>query len=157
MEETESRVRMGGASKAYGKKIALEVITPERSVLKDEVDSVVIPAHDGEYGILPGHTHFLAQLLPGELRIKKDGLTEYFAVSGGFAEVHPDRVQVFAETAEMAKEIDSERARLALEKAKATLSRAISQEELDKAQAALRRALMRLRVAEGLSRRGYKK
>lgn len=148
---------MHGASYVKGERIALEVITPERSVLKDEVDSVVLPAWDGEYGILPGHTHFLAQLVPGELRMRKGNETEYFAVSGGFAEVHPNRVEVFAETAEMSKEIDSERARLALERAKAGVSKALTQEELDKAQASLRRALIRLRVSEGLSRRMQKK
>ncbi len=139
------------------KTISLEIITPERSVLKETVDSVVLPAFNGEYGILPGHTHFLAQLTAGELRIRKGGEVEYFAVSGGFAEVHPDRVEVFAETAEMSKEIDSERARLALERAKAGLAKAVSQEEVEKAQASLRRALIRLRVSEGLSRRMQKK
>lgn len=139
------------------KTISLEIITPERSVLKEPVDSVVLPAFNGEYGILPGHTHFLAQLTAGELRIRKGGEVEYFAVSGGFAEVHPDRVEVFAETAEMSQEIDSERARLALERAKSGLAKAVSQEEIEKAQAALRRALIRLRVAEGVSRRLQKK
>src|SRR5258708_3905082 len=99
-------------------KIALEVITPEKLALKDDVDFVVLPAYEGECGILPGHTHFLAQLVPGSLRIKKGDDVQHFAISGGFGEVHPDRVSVFAETAEMATDIDAERARLAMDRAK---------------------------------------
>jgi len=135
-------------------KISLEIVSPEKPVLKDDVDFIVIPASDGEIGILPGHTHLLAELAVGEMRITKGGEVQLFAVSGGFAEVHPDRVSVFAETAEMAKEIDAERARLAAEKAKQALSRAVNSQDLENAQAALRRALMRLHVSEqGSSRR----
>ncbi len=139
------------------KTISLQVITPERSVLKEEVDSVVLPSYDGEYGVLPGHTHFLAQLVPGELRMRKGNDVEHFAVSGGFAEVHPDRVEVFAETAELSKEIDAERARQAIERAKQILSKAALPDDIDKAKAALMRALIRLRVSEGLARRMQKK
>lgn len=135
------------------KKIALEIVSPERLVLRDTVDFVVLPAYEGEYGILPGHTHFLAQLSAGELRIVKDNETDFFSVSGGFAEVHPDKVAVFAESAEMAKEIDVERARLSAEKAKQELTKAVTPQDLANAQAALRRALLRLRVSEQISRR----
>lgn len=134
------------------KKILLEVITPEKLTLKEEADFVVLPAFEGEMGILPGHTPLLTQLNAGTLRIRKNGETRLFAVSGGFAEVHPDRIEVFAETAEMAEEIDAERAKLAAAKAKDALAKAISPQDLANAQAALRKALVRLRVSEGMRR-----
>lgn len=134
------------------KKISLEIITPEKLALKEDADFIVLPAYEGEMGILPGHTHLLTQLAAGELRVKQEGALRFFAVSGGFVEVHPDKVQVFAETAELAEEIDAERARLAAQKAKTQLTQAATQQDLAAAQAALRRALIRLRVSEGLSR-----
>lgn len=134
------------------KKILLEVITPEKLVLQEEADFVVLPAAFGEMGILPGHTHLLTQLNAGVLRIQKNEETQLFAVSGGFAEVHPERIEVFAETAEMAEEIDAERAKMDAAKAKELLAKAISPQELAAAQAALRKALVRLRVSEGMSR-----
>jgi F-type H+-transporting ATPase subunit epsilon len=130
-------------------KISLEIVTPERSVLKDLVDSVAVPAYEGEIGVLPRHAPLLTQMKPGALRFVKDGETYLFAVSGGFAEVHPGRVDIFAETAEMAEEIDSERARLAAEEAKQTLaSKTLPPDEMAKIQAALQRALVRLRLAD---------
>lgn len=131
------------------KTITLEIVTPEKSALKDEIDFLVLPAYEGEMGILPGHTHLLTQLSAGELRMKKGDMVQFFAISGGFAEVHPNRVAVFAETAEMAEEIDVERARIAAEKAKGMISKAATSQDLAAAQAALRRALLRLRVSEG--------
>ena len=135
------------------KSISFELVSPERVVLKDEVDFVVLPAYEGQMGVLPGHAPLLCQLVEGELKIRKNDVFRFFAVSGGFAEVHPDRVEVFAEAAEMEKEIDAERARQALERAKKVITQAKSQEDLARAQAALRRALIRLRVTEGISRR----
>lgn len=134
-------------------KIALEIVTPEKLVLQDQVDFVVLPARNGECGILPGHTHFLTQLSAGVLRITKGLDTNIFAVSGGFAEIHPGQVEVFAETAEMAEEIDVERARLAAQKAKDILTRADTVQEIESSQAALRRALIRLRISELISRK----
>lgn len=139
-------------SQIVTKKISIEIITPEKLALKEEADFVVLPATEGEMGILPGHTHLLAQLTGGALRIQTQGQTKFFAVSGGFAEVHPERIEVFAETAEMAEEIDAERAKIDAAKAKEQLSKAVSPQDLANAQAALRRALVRLRVYEGMSR-----
>ena len=134
-------------------KIAVNIVTPERELLNEEADFIALPGSEGEFGVLPGHTHLLAQLAPGEIRIRNGENTEFFAISGGFAEVHPARAHVFAETAEMAKEIDVERARLAAERAKKELTHAATAEEMAQAQAALRRALIRLHVSEGLSKR----
>ena len=135
------------------KKIALEIVSPERLVLKEDVDFIALPAYEGEMGVLPGHTPILAQLSIGQMRYKKGDQTETLSLSGGFAEIHPDKVEVFAETAEMAKEIDSERARLALERAKTQITKAATPQDLVAAQAALRRALLRLRVSGGLRRK----
>lgn len=139
------------------KKIALEVISPERLVLQEEVDFIALPAYEGECGILPGHAPMLVQLKEGEARFSKENEQEILAISGGFAEVHPYKVEIFAETAEMSKEIDVERARIAAERAKKELEKeTLSPKELANAEASLRRALIRLRVSEGLSRRTSK-
>ena len=130
------------------KKIALEMTTPERLALQAEADFIVLPAFEGEMGILPDHAPFLVQLAPGEVRVTAGGKVSLFAVSGGFAEIRDNKVALFAETAEMATGIDEERARQALEKAKAELLRKdLDPLTLAAAEGALRRAQVRLRVA----------
>ncbi|MBI3292092.1 MAG: F0F1 ATP synthase subunit epsilon, partial [Elusimicrobia bacterium] len=120
----------------------LEIVTPEKVALRAAVEFLVVPAYEGELGILPGHAPLLAQLQPGVLRITQVGAVTPFAISGGFVEVTPRRVAVFAETAEMAEEIDVERARLAAERARAQLAAKAGEEvDIAQAQAALRRAL----------------
>ena len=136
--------------------IELELVTPERLAFTEQADFVVLPGLEGEIGVLPGHAPLLTQLAAGELRIQRGDNTELFAVSGGFAEVLRDRVRVFAETAEMRGEIDAERARQAAERARKDLQQAANPADLEQAQAALRRALLRLRISEGLSRRRSK-
>lgn len=136
--------------------LELELVTPERLVFTEQADFVVLPGLEGEIGVLPGHAPLLTQLTIGKLRIKRGENTELFAVSGGFAEVLRNRVRVFAETAEMQGEIDAERARLAAERAHKDIRQAASLVDLEQAQAALRRALLRLRISEELSRRRAK-
>src|SRR5438552_9434547 len=104
--------------------IAVDIMTPERLVMQTQADSVVVPAAEGELGILPHHAPLLAELQPGEIRLRRGGHTELFAVSGGFIEVEKNHVSIFAETAEMAHEIDMERARQAAERAKAEVKMA---------------------------------
>ncbi|MBI5240089.1 MAG: F0F1 ATP synthase subunit epsilon [Elusimicrobia bacterium] len=134
--------------------LTLELITPERPAFSGEGDFVVLPAWEGEMGVLPGHAPFLVQLKPGEVRFHAEGDVRLFAVSGGFAEVRGDRVSLFAETAEMAESIDGERARQALERAKAELAKeGLDPMTLASAEAAMRRAQVRLRVAELRGRR----
>ena len=130
--------------------IAVDIMTPERLVLQTQAESIVVPASDGELGILPHHAPLLAELQPGQIRLRNGGNVELFAVSGGFVEVENNRVAIFAETAEMAQEIDAERARQAAERAKAALKIAKSDIDLAMAEAALQRALVRLRITEGL-------
>jgi F-type H+-transporting ATPase subunit epsilon len=135
--------------------IAVDIMTPERLVMQTQADSVVVPAVDGELGILPHHAPLLAQLEPGQIRLRKGNELELFAVSGGFVEVENNHIAIFAETAEMAHEIDAERARQAAEKAKAQMKAALTDHDLAEAEGALRRAMARLRVTEGL-RHGHK-
>jgi len=130
--------------------IAVSIMTPERLVMQTEAESVIVPAADGELGILPHHAPLLAQLQPGEIRLRRGGNVELFAVSGGFLEVDKNHVSIFAETAEMAHEIDIERARQAAEKAKSAMKSARTDVDLAEAEASLRRALARLRATENL-------
>lgn len=129
--------------------IMLEVVTPEKVVVNEEVQIVVAPGEMGEFGVLIGHTPFLTPLRLGAVRYKDvSGVERVVFLSGGFAEVLPNKVTILAESAERRKDIDLERAKAALERAKRRLE--IEKQDVDyiRARAALERALHRLRVAE---------
>ena len=129
-------------------RLTLELVTPEKVAWSAPADFVVLPAHEGEMGVLPGHQPFLVQLSEGEVRVTDKGQVRRFAVSGGFAEVKDDTVSLFAETAEMAESIDAERARQAIERARAEIARpGLDPLVLAEMEAAIRRAQVRLRVA----------
>ena len=130
------------------KQLLLEVVTPDRLVLSTEAEVVVCPGVEGQFGVLPGHIPFLTALEIGEMYYKAGGKTEYLAVSGGFAEVTGEKVTIVAESAEMGREIDVERAKRAQERAEKRLA-AAKTEEIDwaRAEAAMRRSLMRMKVA----------
>ena len=131
------------------RRLTLELVTPERASFSGEVDLVVLPAWEGEMGVLPGHAPFLVQLQAGEVRYRDGAEVRRFAVSGGFAEIRGDKVSLFAETAEMAESIDAERARESLERAKAELQqRNLDPLTLANAEASLRRAQVRLKVLQ---------
>ena len=135
--------------------LLLEIVTPERQVFSDEVDSVVAPGSEGELGILPHHAPLLTTLGFGELRIRRGGEEEYFAIAGGFLQVRPDKVVVMAETADIASEIDLERAAEARREAEQALAEGFDEPaDLARARAALQRALLRIRVAERRHREG---
>src|SRR6478752_9731994 len=87
----------------------LEIVTPEKLAYADEVDAVVLPGSEGELGVLPHHAPLISTLGAGELRLRKAGREESFAIVGGFLQVLPDKVVVMAETADMASEIDLEK------------------------------------------------
>jgi F-type H+-transporting ATPase subunit epsilon len=134
--------------------LTVEIVTVERVVLKEEgVDEVIAPGVDGQLAVLPQHAAFMTMLAPGELILKKGGEEIPFAVTGGFFEVLRDRVVVLADAAERADEIDVARAEQARERAKTTLERRETVEDLAQVQASLQRALIRLRVAEHRRRR----
>jgi len=130
--------------------IRLDIVTPERLVAHDAVNSVTIPGKNGYLGILPGHAPLLTELVPGELVYVRAGAKHGVAVNWGFAEVLPDRVIILAQSAERAEEIDLARAQKAKARAEERLKRfddpAI---DMERARAALRRALARLETAQG--------
>ena len=132
------------------KRLGVRLLTPEGAVLDDVAYMVIAPSVEGEVGILPRHTPFIAFLRPGETRIKLLDDTELiFATSEGYLSVEEDRVQVLVEQAERADEIDRERAQAALERAQSALAEA-GEDEVARgaAESALRRAENRLRVAD---------
>jgi len=133
-------------------RIDLELVTPERPVVRGAVISVSLPGKEGYLGILPGHAPLLSELKAGELSYTQDDATHYVAVSGGFAEVLPDRVIVLVNTSERAEEIDLQRAQRARQRAEERLGK-ISDPEIDRerAQAALERAMARLEAADKAS------
>lgn len=134
--------------------LSVEIVTVERTVLtQDGVDEVIAPGIEGELAVLPQHAAFMTMLAPGELILKRGNDETPFAVTGGFFEVLDNKVIVLADAAERADEIDVTRAEQARERARLALERRESTEDLAAAQAALQRALIRLRVAEQRRRR----
>src|SRR5918996_5722011 len=130
--------------------IQLEIVTPERRVLAESVDSVNVPGAGGELGILPGHTPLISQLETGVLSYQQGGATHRLHVSGGFVEVNDDRVSVLAEIAERPEEIDAARARLTREHTEKQLSSwSGTEEDFEKARAKLERSMIRLQLASG--------
>lgn len=130
--------------------IHLEVITPERRVLAEEVNAVAVPGLDGEIGILPGHTPLISQLRTGALAYTQGGETHRLHVSGGFVEVNADRVTVLADLAEQPSEIDTARARTEREQAEKTLVNFTgSEEELEAELNRLEQANVRLQLGAG--------
>src|SRR5215216_6575286 len=93
--------------------IELQIVTPDRLIVREQVDEVEIPGVDGYFGVLPGHTPLLAALSVGEMWFRKGQEKTYLAIAHGFAEVLPDRVTILAQLAERADEIDIERAEAA--------------------------------------------
>jgi len=131
----------------------LEIVTPERLAYSDEVDMVLVPGIEGELGILPHHTPLVSLLGVGELRIRKGGDEESFAIAGGFLQVRPDKVVVMAETADLGSEIDLEKAQEARREAERALESGFHEgADLAAARAQLQQSLLRIRVA-GRSRR----
>ena len=124
-------------------------MTPERVIYSDEVDAVIAPGVEGQLGILPHHAPLMTMLQAGELRERKGEEETCIAVFGGFLEVRPDRVMVLADAAERTEEIDAARAEEAKRRAEQALAnRKVSQADKARAEAALRRSLVELKVAE---------
>jgi F-type H+-transporting ATPase subunit epsilon len=135
--------------------LQLEIVTPERQVYSDEVDSVQLPGSEGELGVLPHHAPLVSTLGVGELRFRKGGVEESFAIVGGFLQVRPDKVVVMAETADLASEIDLEKAQEARRDAERALESGYHEGvDLSAARASLQAALLRERVAQRRHREG---
>ncbi len=129
-------------------KIKLELVTPYKRVLSEEVDEVTAPGSVGEFCVLPDHTSLLTTLKVGDLSYKQDGKTFHVAVNWGYVEVEDDVMTVLVETAEPADQIDVERAKEALSRAEEAL-KTLSNEDKDFKimEAALARAMIRVQVA----------
>ena len=129
-------------------KLFLEVVTPQKAVVSEEVEIVVAPGSEGEFGALKGHTTFLTSLKMGTLRYKDvNGKERLLFINGGFAEVLPDKVTILAESAERQKDIDVTRAREAKERAEKRLADKAADLDFIRAEAALRRAIDRIKIA----------
>ncbi|MGD0499617.1 MAG: ATP synthase F1 subunit epsilon [Bryobacteraceae bacterium] len=126
----------------------LEVATPERLLVRANVESAQLPGSNGSLGILPGHAPLADQLGAGLLSYSVGGRPRYLAVSGGFIEVLPGRVRVLADVAERPEEIDVDRARAALERARQAAANAATPEDAVEASEAVERAEARLAAAE---------
>ena len=130
--------------------LQLDVVTPERRVLSESVNSVTVPGRNGEMQILPGHAALISELKTGVLTYNQDGTNSQLLVSGGFMEINHDRVSVLAEIAERPEEIDAARARSDREQTEKQLSSwSGSEEDFEKAQAKLERSIVRLQLASG--------
>jgi F-type H+-transporting ATPase subunit epsilon len=125
-----------------------DIITQERTVFSDMVDSVNLPGTEGRMGILPNHSPLLSTLDFGEVMVRKSGQEEYFAIGGGFVEVQPDHVIVLADSAEQADEIDIERAEHARQQAEQVMREGVPEDpdRLAQIQASLLRAQIRIDV-----------
>jgi len=128
--------------------ILCEVVTAEREIFSEQVTEVLAPGVWGQLGILPKHAPLITSLTVGELIIRREGHEdELIAIHGGFMEVRENKVTVLADTAERAEEIDISRAEEARDRAEALLKESVSEEDFQRARAALRRASLRLTVA----------
>ena len=125
--------------------IDLQIVTPERMLLHEQVDEVEIPGFDGYFGVLPGHTPLLATLSVGELWYRKGQDKTYFSIVEGFAEVLPERVTILARVAEPAEEIDVERAEAARKRAAERLDLR-ADVDYERARIALMKSMTRLQV-----------
>jgi F-type H+-transporting ATPase subunit epsilon len=134
--------------------MALDVVTAERMVFSDEVTMVIAPGAAGELGILPHHIPLLTTLKPGVLRVLQGAEETVLSVGGGFMEVRPERVTILATAAEHAEEIDEARAAEARQRAEAALQDRRTDVDTTEIQAALLRAIARLRVVELRRTRG---
>jgi F-type H+-transporting ATPase subunit epsilon len=130
-------------------KLTLEIVTPDRALVREEVDEVVVPGSEGELGILPGHTPLLATLKVGELWYRQGQEKHYLAVAFGFVEVLPTSVTILAHVAERAQDIDLSRAERAKQRAEERLARPSAPSDLDfeRARVAMMKSLIRLQVA----------
>jgi F-type H+-transporting ATPase subunit epsilon len=126
--------------------IELQIVTPDRMLVKEQVDEVEIPGSEGYFGVLPGHTPMLASLAVGEMWYRKGQEKTYLSLANGFCEVLPDRVTILAQIAERAEDIDPARAEEAKRRAEQRLQNA-KDVDYERARTALVKSLARLQVA----------
>lgn len=139
---------------AQAGKILLEVVTPDKLIFSEYVDQVSAPGTEGDFGVLPGHCHFLTTLRIGELQYHVGEKIQFMSVLWGFAEVTPTKVTILAEIAEKAEDIDVTRAAEAVAQAEANLERGGIPSEVEEAKISLEKARLRQKVAERLQNQG---
>jgi F-type H+-transporting ATPase subunit epsilon len=131
--------------------LELTIVTPSGPAYRGDVDSVVLPGSEGDFGVLPGHERFLTALRTGEVQIKAGAQTVYAAASEGFADVSGDRVTVLVDSCELAGDIDTARAELACQRCEqglAALDRDVETARIAEYEAALERARNRIAVSQ---------
>jgi F-type H+-transporting ATPase subunit epsilon len=128
--------------------IELEIVTPDKLLVREQVESVEIPGKAGYIGVLPGHAPLITELTIGEISYKQKGATEHLSVAWGFAEVLPEKVTILAQTAERAQDIDVQRAKEAKARAETALQKAPPDLDFEATLDALKRAEVRLKVAQ---------
>ena len=136
-------------------KILLEVVTPDKLIVSECVDQISAPGTEGDFGVLPGHCHFLTTLRIGELHYRTGEKVRYMSVLWGFANVTPQKVTILAEIAEKSEDIDVERSRAAVAKAEERLERGGLPSEVEEARVSLEKARLRQKVAERLKKQGH--
>ncbi len=127
-------------------KLNIEILTPNKKIYSEEASSVRLPGFEGYFGVFPGHTPLLATLKIGEIKVEKDGKTDYFAASGGVVEVLPGSISILVETSELAADIYKKRAAAAKERAEKRVKEGRKQWDVKRAEVALARAINRMRV-----------
>lgn len=132
----------------------LQIVSADRSIINETVDEVEVPGSEGYFGVLAGHTPLLALLGTGELWFRQGSETHYVSLSGGFAEVQPDRVTILAQIAERADEIDIARAEAAKRRAEERLNTPQTDLDFERARIALMKSIIRLQVATRTRVRG---
>jgi F-type H+-transporting ATPase subunit epsilon len=126
--------------------LTLEIVTPDRAIVAEQVDEVEIPGSDGYFGVLPGHAPLLASLNVGELWYRKGEEKYYLAIAFGFVEVLPDRVTVLARIAEREQDIDIARAEAAMARAEKRIGEPRIDIDFERARIAMMKSLVRLQV-----------
>lgn len=134
-------------------KLTLEIVTPDRALVRESVDEVQVPAAEGYMGILPGHTPYLATLQVGQLTYRIGQQTTSLHVAFGFVEVLPDRVTVLAQVAERAEDIDIARAEAAKRRAEERIAKPVPEMDFERARIAMMKSIMRLQVASRMKSR----
>ena len=126
--------------------LRLDIVTPEQTAYSEDVEMVTLPGTEGEFGVYPNHVPLMTTLRPGELRVTKNGRSEYLAVGEGFVEVRADGVSVLTDMAIHPEKIDEAAAEQAVERARAAMKEDLGAEECATIQASLQKALAQLHV-----------
>lgn len=129
-------------------KLKLEIITPERTLLSDVVDMVIVPTESGEVGILPNHIPLFSKIVPGEIKIKKTGEEKFITIFGGFLEVSNHAVNILADFAIYSEEIEEEKVKVAKSRAEENMKNIKSEVDFAMAENELRKTILQLKIAE---------